>query len=131
MLILTLNTHFTNCTGLHHEKHYSTADDMALILEYAIRNDICRAVLTEYEYNYPPTQLNPEGLKFTSTLFERMYGDEMSGVLIKGGKTGYTDESGFTFVTVAKGDNGKMYINVIVGLPKGYQREFIYDESKA
>ncbi|MBQ7027564.1 MAG: D-alanyl-D-alanine carboxypeptidase [Ruminococcus sp.] len=108
------DTHFTNCTGLHHEKHYSTADDMALILEYAIRNDICRAVLTEYEYNYPPTQLNPEGLKFTSTLFERMYGDEMSGVLIKGGKTGYTDESGNCIESFAE-IGGKTYILVLCG----------------
>ena len=34
-------------------------------------------------------------------------------------KTGYTDESGVTLVSVTKGDNGKKYINVIVGLPKG------------
>lgn len=108
------NTHFTNCIGLHDEKHYSTAEDMAVILEYAIQNDICKAVLSEYEYDIPPTQQNPEGLKFTSTLFSRMYGNEMSGVLIKGGKTGYTDESGNCIETFAE-INEKTYILVLCG----------------
>lgn len=108
------NTHFTNCIGLHDEKHYSTAEDMAVILEYAIRNDVCKAVLSEYEYEIPPTQQNPEGLKFTSTLFSRMYGNEMSGVLIKGGKTGYTDESGNCIESFAE-INGKTYILVLCG----------------
>ena len=42
-----------------------------------------------------------------------------NGVTVIAGKTGYTDESGFTFVTAAKDKNGQMYINVTVGKPKG------------
>ena len=43
-----------------------------------------------------------------------MYGDEMSGVLIKGGKTGYTDESGNCIESFAE-IGGKTYILVLCG----------------
>ncbi len=108
------NTHFTNVVGLHDEKHYSTATDMALILEYAIQNDICREILSCYEYAIEPTVQNPEGLLLTSDLFSRMYGDEMPDVLIKGGKTGFTDEAGNCIESFAE-VNGKKYILVLCG----------------
>lgn len=108
------NTHFTNVIGLHNEQHYSTAEDMAVILEYAVQNDFCRKVLSTYEYEIPPTELNPEGIKLTSTVFSRMTGTEMPGVTIQGGKTGYTDEAGQCLETFAE-INGKIYIMVLGG----------------
>ena len=40
-------------------------------------------------------------------------------VTVKGGKTGYVDESGVSLVSYAESSDGKAYINVIVGKPKG------------
>lgn len=108
------NTHFTNTVGLHDEDNYSTAEDMALILEYALRDKECRDVLSAVEYKVAPTEQNPEGLTFESTLFSRMYGDEMPNVIIQGGKTGYTDESGNCIETFAE-VNGRTYILVFAG----------------
>lgn len=108
------DTHFTNTVGLHDEEHYSTAADMAVILEYALRNDFCRKVLSAYEYKVAPTRQNPDGLKFESTIFSRMYGDEMPGVVINGGKTGYTDEAGNCIESFAE-IKGKTYILVLCG----------------
>lgn len=105
-------THFTNVVGLHDKEHYSTATDMALILEYAIQNEICRKIISAYEYKVPPTEQNPEGLTFTSNFFSRMYGDEMPGVTIQGGKTGYTDEAGNCIESFAE-INGETYILVM------------------
>lgn len=105
-------THFTNAVGLHDKENYSTATDMALILEYAIRNDICREIISAYEYEVPPTEQNPEGLTFTSNFFSRMYGDEMPDVTIQGGKTGFTDESGNCIESFAE-INGDTYILVM------------------
>lgn len=107
-------THFTNVVGLHHEENYSTASDMAVILEYATGNEICRRILECYEYKTAPTAQHPEGLKFTSTLFSRMYGDEMPDVKIIGGKTGYTDEAGNCIESYAE-VNGNTYILVLCG----------------
>lgn len=108
------NTHFTNVVGLHDKNHYSTAEDMALILQYAIRNETCRKVLETYQYQIPPTEYNPEGLLLTSTVFSRMVGNEMPGVVVKGGKTGFTDQSGQCLCTFAEA-NGKTYIMVLSG----------------
>lgn len=107
-------THFTNVVGLHDKEHYSTATDMALILKYAIQNETCRKIISAYEYKVPPTEQNPEGLIFTSNFFSRMYGDEMPGVTIKGGKTGFTDEAGNCIESFAE-INGETYILVMCG----------------
>lgn len=108
------STHFTNVVGLHNELHYSTAEDMALILKYAIENETCRKILSTYQYEIPPTELNPEGLLLTSTVFSRMEGTEMPNVVVKGGKTGYTDEAGQCLESFAE-INGKTYIMVLAG----------------
>lgn len=107
-------THFTNVSGLHDKKHYSSAADMAAILAYALQNETCRKILTAVEYKVPPTKQNPEGLNFSSTLFSRMYGDEMPGVKVLGGKTGYTDESDNCVETFAE-VNGTTYVLVLCG----------------
>ncbi len=108
------NTHFTNCVGLHNAQHYSTAEDIAVILNYALQNDVCREILSTYQYEISPTEYNPEGLLLTSTVFSRMEGTEMPGVVIEGGKTGYTDEAGQCLATFAEA-NGKTYILVFAG----------------
>jgi len=122
------NTHFTNVVGLHHEENYSTAADMAVILEYALQNAVCRQFLERYEYKTAPTEQHPEGLTFTSTLFSRMYGDEMPGVKILGGKTGYTDEAGNCIETYAD-INEKTYILVLCGGKTNWNN--IYDTLSA
>lgn len=107
-------THFTNVVGLHDKNHYSTAAEMAAILSYAMQNETCRKILSAVEYKVPPTKKNPEGLTFASTLFGRMYGDEMPGVKVLGGKTGYTDEADNCIETFAE-VNGTTYILVLCG----------------
>ena len=114
------STHFTNVVGLHDENHYSTAEDMALILKYAIQDETCRKILSTYQYEIAPTEYNPEGLTLTSTLFSRMEGTEMPGVTVIGGKTGFTDEAGQCLETFAEID-GKTYIMVIAGAVSKWQ----------
>ena len=106
------DTHFTNTSGLHDEDHYTTALDMAVILNYAIKDDLCREVLSTYQYTTAKTQQHPDGIPLESTLFSRMYGDEVKGVQIEGGKTGYTDEAQHTTCAFAEKD-GREYIAVI------------------
>ncbi len=104
-------THFTNTSGLHNDNHYSTALDMAVIFNYALQNDLCREILSTYQYTTSKTKEHPEGILLESTMFSRMYGDEVEGVLIKGGKTGFTSEAQHTMVSYAE-KNGKEYILV-------------------
>lgn len=122
------STHFTNCIGLHHPDHYSTVEDMAVILRYAVENDLCREILSTYQHTVAPTEYNPEGITLTSTMFERMSGDEMSGVSVLGGKTGYTDEAGQCLASFAE-INGKEYIMVMADNPSKWY--VIYDTLSA
>ena len=53
------NTHFTNSTGLHNTKHYSTVNDIAKLLEYALENDTFREVYTSKRHTTKATNLHP------------------------------------------------------------------------
>ncbi len=106
------NTHFTNTSGLHDRDHYTTAEDMAVILRTAMENEHCRQVLSTYQYTTSSTPQHPEGILLTSTLFSRMYGTEPDGATVVAGKTGYTTEAGHTVVSYAEGLDGHDYILV-------------------
>lgn len=119
------NTHFTNTSGLHDPDHYTTAEDMAVILRVAMENEHCRQVLSTYQYTTASTPQHPEGILLTSTLFSRMYGTEPDGATVVAGKTGYTTEAGHTVVSYAEGLDGHDYILVTL---KGSNRwEATYD----
>jgi len=118
------NTHFTNTSGLFNENHYSTATDMAVILKYALKNDLCREILSTYQYKTQPTEQHPDGILLTSNMFSRMYGNEVEGVKICGGKTGYVIESGNCLATFAE-KNGNEYITITTNGGGRYQP--IYD----
>ena len=106
------NTHFTNPSGLHDENHYSTPEDIALILEYCMQNDECRRILATYTYTTSKTEQHPDGIELYSTMFSRMYGTEVDGIKICGGKTGYTDEAGQCLANWAETPDGHRYIAV-------------------
>lgn len=108
------NTHFTNTSGLYNEQHYTTPVEMAMIMEYAMSNDVCREVLSTYQYTTSATPQHPEGLLLSSTMFSRMYGNEVNTVNIKAGKTGYTTEAGNCLVSYAERGNDR-YIAVTSG----------------
>ncbi len=105
-------TQFTNASGLHNYSHYSTVHEMALILEYAMQNELCRTVLTTKEYTTSRTAKNPEGLKLYSDTFNRMYGDEPEGAEVIAGKTGFTSQAKHCLVSYAVTDSGRPYIFV-------------------
>lgn len=120
------DTHFVNCTGLHDEQHYSTCEDLARILAYAMQIDICREVLSTYQYTTTPTDAHPDGIQLTSTMFSRMYGDEAEGFTILAGKTGYTLEAHQCLSSYAvRNADGASFIFVSVGGENRYDP--IYD----
>lgn len=121
------NTHFTNTSGLHNEDHYTTPVEMAMILQYAMENETCAEILSTYQYTTQATEKHPEGILLTSTMFSRMYGNEVGGVEIKAGKTGYTQEAKHCLVSYAESD-GKKYIAVTAGAEGKWN--VIYDDFK-
>lgn len=110
------NTNFTNVTGLHNENNYSTAYDMAVILDAALENEICKKVLSTYQHTTSITPQHPEGILLSSTLFNYMYGTEPETATILGGKTGFVNESGYCIASYGENNTtGNEYIVVTLG----------------
>lgn len=106
------NTHFTNASGLFDKNHYTTPEDMAVIVRAAMENELCREILSTYQYTTAATKQHPEGIPLTSTLFSYMYGTEPEGSDILGGKTGYVPESGYCIASFGESDDGTEYVCV-------------------
>lgn len=119
------NTHFVNSSGLYDDNQYTTPVEMAMILKYAMENETCREVLSTYQYTTSPVASNPEGILLTSTMFSRMYGDEVENVIIQAGKTGYTMEAKNCLVSYAE-KAGHHYIALTAGADNRWH--VIYDD---
>lgn len=107
------NTHFSNVSGLHSEENYSSAYDMAVILAAALKNPVCKKILSTYQYTTSKTEQHPDGILISSTLFEHMYGTEPETATILGGKTGFVNESGYCVASFGEAnETGNEYIVV-------------------
>lgn len=100
------NTHFTNPNGLPDPNHYTTAHDMALIMQEAIKNETFLRVESDLSYTIPPTNMtaSPRPLQNHHVMLfqeDPTYGYQGAFA----GKTGYTDEAHNTLVTAAKRNN--------------------------
>jgi D-alanyl-D-alanine carboxypeptidase (penicillin-binding protein 5/6) len=62
-------THFMNPTGLHHPLQYTTAADMAKLLDYALNRPVLRQMLTTKYYRTTATPEHPRGLFLKERLF--------------------------------------------------------------
>ncbi|MFF2450096.1 D-alanyl-D-alanine carboxypeptidase family protein [Neobacillus sp. NPDC058068] len=114
------NTHFINPNGLFDQNHYTTAMDMALMTNYAIKNPVF------YEI-FGTKRLEWEGQSWKTTLFthHRMLKGELPYDGITGGKTGYTTEAKQTLATTA--NNGKIRLTAVV--LKSEQKRDKYDDT--
>lgn len=108
------NTHFQNTTGLHDKNHYTTVEDLAILLSYAIKNDTFREIFTSRCHSTEPTNKHPDGITFYSTMFEELNNENIIDGEILGGKTGYTDEAGLCLASVAKVSNQE-YVLITAG----------------
>ena len=99
-------THFSNCTGLHSDDHYSTCCDIELLFEKALENSLFYEIITSRSHTCAPTDVHPDGLTFESTMFKSLSDNIMpNGAEILGGKTGTTDEAGYCLVSFGSFDS--------------------------
>ncbi|MFV0529726.1 MAG: D-alanyl-D-alanine carboxypeptidase family protein [Lachnospiraceae bacterium] len=95
-------THFMNVTGLQDPQHYSTVEDLSVLLLYALQNETFRSIFTAFSYATAPTDLNPQGITFYNTMFKEMDASGIQSEFIEGGKTGYTSEAGLCLASLGK-----------------------------
>lgn len=119
------NSHFVTTNGLHDDKHYVTARDMAKISKAALENDTFRGIANNSNYFMAPTNKEKKGrelwnhhkmVKRTMFLYKGA----------EGGKTGYTTRAGGTLVTFVKRGDQELISVVLQG--NGY--ELYYDTIK-
>jgi len=121
---LSDTAHFTNCVGLYDENHHCTVYDMAMIMEAALENDLCREVLGARTYTTSATSQHPEGITI-SNWFIRRIEDKDTGGQILGAKTGYVNQSGSCAVSYGVDASGKGYVCATTGAHSSWR--CIYD----
>ena len=108
---LSESAHFTNCVGIYDENHYCSVYDMAMILQAALDNELCREVLSAKKYTTTFTEQHPEGINI-SNWFLRRIEDKDAGGFVLAGKTGYVVESGSCAASCALDGEENEYICV-------------------
>ncbi|MBU5481916.1 D-alanyl-D-alanine carboxypeptidase family protein [Blautia sp. MSJ-19] len=106
------NTHFLTPNGLDAEDsdgtHHTTAEDLALIMRYAIRSNTFLKITQTEEYSFSDLSKKRTFSVHNTNAFLHM----TDGVL--SGKTGYTGEAGYCYVCACKKD-GKIFIVSLLG----------------
>ena len=109
---LSDTAHFTNCVGLYHEDHHCSVYDMAVILESAMENPLCREVLDARIYKTLPTSDHPEGQDLSNWFLRRIEDKDTGGIQVIGAKTGYVNQAGNCAASCGKAPDGKLYLCV-------------------
>lgn len=119
-------TNFTNASGLHDKEHYSTAYDMALILQEAIKNPTFVEINSKTGYTILPTNMyaDPRNLMNHHAMF--FEGGEYYCEGIFAGKTGYTKAAHNALLTAAK-RNG---ITLVSAVLRCDDLDYIHDTQK-
>ena len=108
---ISATTHFTNCTGLYNDNHYSTAEDMAIIMRAAAQNSVAATILTTRSYTTQANNKRTTGLSF-SNLFLKRIDTQTTGGQVNFAKTGYVAKAGNCAVSYFTAASGRHYICV-------------------
>ena len=111
-----LNTHFNNPHGLHDESHYTTARDLSIITQAALKSENFRQIVDTYEYQLPDDNMrqNIPKLKTTNMLIYRSMSNSLYYSRAHGIKTGYTSQAGRCVISEATGD-GLDLLGIVCG----------------
>ena len=109
-------THFANPHGLHDENHYTTAHDLLLITNEAMKHDIFKEIVATQKYEVPATNktATKRTLLTTNYLISRLKDPNYIYSGAKGIKTGSTTPAGHCLITYAE-KNGFNLISVVLG----------------
>lgn len=91
-----LNTHFENTVGLDDINHYSTVNDVALMLKYALKNLKFKEIFLSESYTF-----SDKSLTIYSTVRKTALKYKYDISYIEGAKTGYTDDAGKCLASLA------------------------------
>lgn len=110
------DTHFMNPHGLQDENHYTTAYDIYLIFQEALKYDAFQEIIASSEYYCVFIRDNDKyGIMWQSTNYYHIgEATPPQDVEVIGGKTGTTDEAGCCLCLLAKDKYGDSHVSVIL-----------------
>ena len=109
------NTNFTNPHGLHNPEHYTTANDLYILMRHAMAIPLFNRISQSRVFTMPETNLNPE----RQILHTNLMLHHVSGFFYpyaRGVKTGYTTPAGRCLIVLGT-RNGYNYLAIILGAP--------------
>lgn len=121
-------THFANANGLTDPDHYTTAYDLYLIFNEALKYDKFRDIIGAKEHAAVLT--DKDGAEKTLSWTVGNYylngkAEAPAGLTVFGGKTGTTQAAGYCLVMGSVTDGGEEYISVIMDADS---RSALYDD---
>lgn len=128
------NTHFENACGSHHDNHYTTAHDLAILSQYAMQNETFRDIVKTAIYKIPPTNKYTEEriLVNTNLFLSSARSAAHYNPLCTGIKTGHTSQSGYCLVSSAQYEDIYL-LAIVMGCPNVdlEEKAYSYIDSKA
>ena len=121
---MSSSSHMTNCVGIFDDNHYSTVYDIAMIMQAAMDNPICREVLGTRVYTTSITEQHPEGITISNWFLRRIEDTDTHSEII-GAKTGFVVQSGNCAVSYASDSQGNGFICATAGSTSSWR--CIYD----
>ncbi len=124
------NTHFVNPHGLTDPEHYTTAYDLYLIFNEAIKHETFNEIIhmTSYQTIYYDRNSKEKNFnKQTTNLFLRGEKQAPTGVTVIGGKTGTTNAAGHCLILLSRDVSGAPYISIVLRAPDS---DSVYNEMK-
>ena len=101
------NTHFVNPNGIHDDNHYTTAHDLYLMANYAMKNETFRTIVSKTEYVLPATNMHSQADRIMYNSNELLnnnsknyYYENAIGI-----KTGTTSKAGSCLVAESSKNN--------------------------
>ncbi|MBQ6947069.1 MAG: D-alanyl-D-alanine carboxypeptidase [Clostridia bacterium] len=124
------NTHFVNSHGLTADNHYTSARDMAVLMDYALKQDLFRTLMSTYARTIPATNKTEKRvISTTNSLISAVSANYYK--YARGGKTGTTTPAGYNLVSWAE-RNDREYICVAMHADKkaNYTNPIFSDSKK-
>ncbi len=122
------NTHFMNPHGLTQEDHYTTAYDLYLIFNEALKYEKFNEIIqmSSYETTYSDAEGTVKSLSImSSNLFLRGDYKPPENITVIGGKTGTTNAARSCLMLLSRDAQGSPYISIIL---KAETRDVVYEK---
>ncbi|MCC8024340.1 MAG: serine hydrolase [Clostridium sp.] len=120
-------THFMNPHGLNDPDHYTTAYDLYLIFNEALKYPVFRQIIgaSAFTANYHDKNSQPVSKTWKGgNWFMTGERETPEGLTVFGGKTGTTQAAGYCLIMGTRGPDDREYISVVL---KADSRPHLYD----